>query len=106
MAVPHICEPVEIPSPGPGDLYVATDPCSVLVGITNTNGAARTINLYVRKGAGTPRNFGPANYNLAAGGAWPPNAPYGPIALNIGDSIRGDASGAGVHAVVTGVGLT
>lgn len=105
MAVPHICETGEIPTPGTGDLIVATAPCSVGVSVSN-GGTARTVNLYVRKGAGTARRFSPNNYALPIGGSWPPNAPYGPIALNIGDSIQGDASGAGVDWVITGVGLT
>ena len=43
---------------------------------------------------------------LPIGAAWPPNAPYGPIALNTGDKLRGDASGASVDYIVSGVGYS
>src|SRR5574341_751081 len=74
--------------------YTATNPAVVYVSLVNSDSVARTANAYVNRG--TRRRFTTKDLNLAAGAAWPPNGPYGPIVLASGQSIDFDASQAGV----------
>jgi hypothetical protein len=85
-----------------GILYTATAPGTFTFQASN-GGVLRTINAYVNHG-GTRRRFTANNLTLQVGAAWPPNAPYGPIYLETGDSIDGDASAAtAVDWVITGI---
>lgn len=83
-------------------LYTAAAPGAFTVNITNL-GVAVTCNVYVNH-AGTRSRITAMDFNLPLKSAWPPNAPYGPIFLDTGDSIDGDASAAGaVSWLITGV---
>lgn len=102
MPITHICETGQLPLAADA-LFTATEPCSVFVSV-NCGATQRDVQLYVN--TGTRRRF-IALLPLMANASWPPNAPYGPIALNTGDSIDGQASAAAeVNWVITGHGIT
>lgn len=59
--------------------------------LVNTDTVARTMNLYIKKSAGTSRRIIPKNTNLPAGYSLETDQEY---TLGAADAIRGDASAA------------
>jgi hypothetical protein len=100
MALTHVCATGQLPSTVAA-LYTAAAPGTFTVHVSN-GANARTVNIYVNPG--TRRRISARNQALATGAAWPPNGPYGPIHLDTGDSIDGDADAANeVDWVITGI---
>lgn len=75
-----------------GTLFTAAGPTVVqLIVLVNTDASARTVNLYVKRA--TSRRITPVNLSLDVGAMYDRE---GPITLDTGDLIEGDASAATV----------
>lgn len=65
--------------------------------LTNTDTAARTVNVYFKRGAsGTLRRIAPKNYSIAAGDSVRILQKTNELHLSAADSLYADASAAGV----------
>jgi len=80
-----------------GDLYVVpalTTAIVVTISLVNTDSVSRTVNVYVKRAAGTSRRVGvPKDYALGAGALVETEQEY---TLGPGDAVRGSASAANV----------
>lgn len=79
-----------------GDVYLvpaATTAIIKTITLVNTDTVARTMNLYIKKSAGTSRRIIPKDQSLGAGFLLETDQEY---TLGAGDAIRGDASAATV----------
>lgn len=89
-----------------GTLYTcpgATTAVVLTISAVNTDGVARSINLYYKKSAGTSRRIIPMNQPLDAGAEFVTATGF-KITMGSGDLIEGDASAAGVvDYVISGV---
>lgn len=80
-----------------GELYLAPGDAGInIIRLVNTDTVARTVNLYVKKSGGTSRRIIPKDYSLAAGAMLSCLEPGEVLPLQVGDSIRGNASAATV----------